>query len=108
MACLVNAFASFDTPEDPGGVSIVERKDFQAKRPLCSENSTTHITLLCSANIRFINALLYFRIPLHRMHKERSVSDVRSSMKTITGRWNKDKHLKDNPEEDLTVKTSQF
>ena len=29
-------------------------------------------------------------------------------MKTITGRWNKDKHLKDNPEEDLTVKTSQF
>ena len=72
------------------------------------ENSTTHIIILCSANIRFINALLYFRIPLHRMHKERSVSDVRSSMKTITGRWNKDKHLKDNPEEDLTVKTSQF
>merc|ERR1712203_675954 len=31
-----------------------------------------------------------------------SVSDVRHSMKTITGRWNKDKHLKDNPEEDLT------
>ena len=35
MACLVNDFASFDTPEDPGGASIVERKDFQAKRPLC-------------------------------------------------------------------------
>ena len=34
MACLVNDFASFDTPEDPGGASIVERKDFQAKRPL--------------------------------------------------------------------------
>ena len=36
MACLVNDFASFDTPEDPGGASIVERKDFQAKRPLCN------------------------------------------------------------------------
>ena len=35
MACLVNDFASFDTPEDPGGASIVERKDFQAKQPLC-------------------------------------------------------------------------
>ena len=35
MACLVNDFASFDTLEDPGGASIVERKDFQAKRPLC-------------------------------------------------------------------------
>ena len=35
MACLVNDFASFDTPEDPGSASIVERKDFQAKRPLC-------------------------------------------------------------------------
>ena len=34
MACLVNDFASFDTTEDPGGASIVERKDFQAKRPL--------------------------------------------------------------------------
>ena len=34
MACLVNDFSSFDTPEDPGGASIVERKDFQAKRPL--------------------------------------------------------------------------
>ena len=31
MACLVNDFSSFDTPEDPGGASIVERKDFQAK-----------------------------------------------------------------------------
>ena len=39
MACLVNDFASFDTPEDPGGASIVERKDFQAKRPLCLSNS---------------------------------------------------------------------
>ena len=38
MACLVNDFASFDTPEDPGGASIVERKDFQAKRPLCKGN----------------------------------------------------------------------
>ena len=35
VACLVNDFASFDTPEDPGGASIVERKDLQAKRPLC-------------------------------------------------------------------------
>merc|ERR1719158_1345214 len=47
-------------------------------------------------------ATAFHKIPLHRMHKERSASDVRSSMKTITGRWNKDKHLKDNPEEDLT------
>ena len=47
------------------------------------------------------NTLLYFRIPLHRMNKKRSVSDVRSSMKTITGRWNKDKRLKDDPHEDL-------
>ena len=31
----MNDFASFDTPEDPGGASIVERKDFQAKWPLC-------------------------------------------------------------------------
>merc|ERR1719237_1093723 len=49
-----------------------------------------------------VGATAFHKIPLHRMHKERSVSDVRSSMKTITGRWNKDKHLKDNPEEDLT------
>ena len=35
MACLVNDFASFDTPKDPGGASIVERKNFQAKWPLC-------------------------------------------------------------------------
>ena len=34
MACLVSDAASFDTPGGPGGVSIVERKDFQAKRPL--------------------------------------------------------------------------
>ena len=31
----MNDFASFDTPGGPGGASIVERKDFQAKRPLC-------------------------------------------------------------------------
>merc|ERR1712051_319081 len=49
-----------------------------------------------------VGATTFHKIPLHRMHKERSVSDVRHSMKTITGRWNKDKHLKDNPEEDLT------
>jgi len=49
-----------------------------------------------------VGATAFHKIPLHRMHKERSVSDVRHSMKTITGRWNKDKHLKDNPEEDLT------
>ena len=34
VACLVNDFASFDILEDPRGASIVERKDFQAKRPL--------------------------------------------------------------------------
>ena len=50
-----------------------------------------------------VYASLYFRIPLHRMQKERSVSDVRSSAKTIAGRWNKDKRLKDDPHEDLMV-----
>ena len=35
MACLVNDFSSFDTPGGPGGASIVERKDFHTKRPLC-------------------------------------------------------------------------
>ena len=33
VACLVNNATSFDPPEGPGGESIVERKDFQAKRP---------------------------------------------------------------------------
>merc|ERR1719219_1260370 len=46
-------------------------------------------------------AMAFHKIPLHRMHKKRSVSDVRSSMKTIAGRWNKDKRLKDDPHEDL-------
>ena len=39
MARLVNDTASFDTPGDPGGASIVERKDFQAKRPLWGGHS---------------------------------------------------------------------
>ena len=46
MACLVNDFASFDTPEDPGGASIVERKDFQAKRPLCNTYEVTSYNYL--------------------------------------------------------------
>merc|ERR1719340_107988 len=46
-------------------------------------------------------ATAFHKIPLHRMQKERSVSDVRSSAKTIAGRWNKDKRLKDDPHEDL-------
>ena len=47
MACLVNDFASFDTPEDPGGASIMERKDFQAKRPLCPGSYGPDRVLLC-------------------------------------------------------------
>ena len=35
VACLVNDTASFDTAGGPGGSSVVERKDFQAKQPLC-------------------------------------------------------------------------
>ena len=35
MACLVNDANLFDTPGGPGDASIVERKDFQAKQPLC-------------------------------------------------------------------------
>merc|ERR1711997_944109 len=42
----------------------------------------------------------FHKIPLHRMNKERSVSDVRSSMKTIAGRWGPT--LKDDPHEDLS------
>merc|ERR1719414_926165 len=40
----------------------------------------------------------FHKIPLHRMNKDRSVSDVQSSMKTIAGRLG----LKDNPHEDLS------
>merc|ERR1739848_504230 len=40
----------------------------------------------------------FHKIPLHRMNKERSVSDVGSSMKTIAGRWGP----KDDPHEDLS------
>lgn len=44
----------------------------------------------------------FHKIPLHRMQKERSVSDVRSSMKTIAGRWGKKSaQVKDDPHEDL-------
>ena len=45
----------------------------------------------------------YIRIPLERVHKngKRSVDDVRSSMKTISGRWAANPSQKDNPHEDL-------
>ena len=39
---------------------------------------------------------------MHRIHKERSVSNVRSSMKAIAGRWGKKPALKDDPHEDLS------
>jgi len=63
-------------------------------------------------SITLIGALLAFlaasstafhKIPLHRMHKERSVTDVRASMKTIAGRWGAKglKANKDFPHEDL-------
>merc|ERR1719412_912559 len=42
----------------------------------------------------------FHKIPLHRMNKERSVSDVGSSMKTIAGRWGPGP--KDDPHEDLS------
>jgi cathepsin D len=41
------------------------------------------------------------RIPLHRLHEKRTVDDVRTSMKTIAGRWGNDKRTQDFPEEDL-------
>jgi len=46
----------------------------------------------------------FHKIPLERVHKngKRSVDDVRSSMKTISGRWAANpSQQKDNPHEDL-------
>jgi len=45
----------------------------------------------------------FHKIPLERVHKngKRSVDDVRSSMKTISGRWAAAPSQKDNPHEDL-------
>ena len=47
MACLVNDVALFESPGGPGGTSIVDRKDFQAKRPLCMDKELIQ-TYLCA------------------------------------------------------------
>ena len=80
MACLVNDFASFDTTEDPGGASIVERKDFQTKRPLWLSASVAskriELSLLLDMN-------LYTKNKLFQNVSEHSVLKVSYRKRTV-------------------------